>query len=381
MAIDYTQYIPCKLRGKEIENLRIHKTEDKYLFDFRHNGSRYRKIFIPPIKDTRANNIARAKIALAEFKEEKDTTVKNNQTVNDVYNSIYSSLTTSEKSKSTFLGTYTNRIQPFIGRLKIIQVKPTHISTILDSAYKIDRISKEAILDKDGKKIVSSPRVKKQIHEALTSIFKYAINNELIARNPIKPHHDIKRNYGEEKTIIIDAQAKYRAVYDAIHKLFKEKPKLRALYLFGFHGRRRNEVLTLKWTDVSEDTYVIRAENSKVKRDLQFTLPTDIKTALFELYPYRDSEYIFSSNLKPSVPLTNITYYSQKIIEETGIEDFSFHYMRNLAVSALSSHGVDTTHLSAMLGHTDASTLKKYLSLQLQASSAHTLDVSRRLLR
>jgi hypothetical protein len=54
--------------------------------------------------------------------------------------------------------------------------------------------------------------------------------------------------------------------------------------------------------------------------------------------------------------------------------------MRNLAVSALSSMGVEAIHLSAMLGHIDTNTVKQYLSLQREKSSEHTLEASQRLL-
>ena len=65
----------------------------------------------------------------------------------------------------------------------------------------------------------------------------------------------------------------------------------------------------------------------------------------------------------------------KKFRDETGIQEFTFHWMRNLAVSALSSMGIEITHLSAMLGHTDSGTIRKYLSLQREASTAVTNQV------
>lgn len=382
MAINYSEFSPCKLRGKEIEHLRIHKSKSKYLFDFRHNGNRYRKVYIPPTNDTLSNNTDRAKEALLRFKNEKMNTIKSNPTVNEVYVDFYNALTASDKHKMNIRGIYANRIKPIIGSKKIKAIRATHISAILEKSYKLDRLTREPILDKSGKKIPSGLRVKKAIHEVLTSIFTRALQDEIINELPIKAHHNIKRDYGSEKKIVSDAEIKYRAVHRAIHELFKDDPKHRALFLLGFYGRRRNEVLTLKWSDISENdnTYIIRAENSKVNKDMKFTLPDDVAKALNELRPKRDSEYIFSSNVKPSVPLTNITHYSKKIKELTNINEFSFHYMRNLSVSALSAMGVDTTHLSALLGHTDAATLKKYLSLQREHSSEVALNASKQLL-
>ncbi len=67
--------------------------------------------------------------------------------------------------------------------------------------------------------------------------------------------------------------------------------------------------------------------------------------------------------------LAKVYKHYDKIRLITGIEEFSFHWMRNLSVSALSSMGASLTDLTAMLGHQDSGTLKKYLSLQRDAST------------
>jgi site-specific recombinase XerD len=101
-----------------------------------------------------------------------------------------------------------------------------------------------------------------------------------------------------------------------------------------------------------------------------FTLPNDIAEALSH---FRDSTGdVFT------IKSVNTQY--KKIRELTGVEEFTFHWMRNLAVSALSSMGIESTHLSAMLGHTDAGTLRRYLSLQREQSTSATLQASQILL-
>jgi site-specific recombinase XerD len=54
--------------------------------------------------------------------------------------------------------------------------------------------------------------------------------------------------------------------------------------------------------------------------------------------------------------------------------------MRNISVYALASAGADSLQLSAMLGHLDSTTLKKYLSLQREDASKVVNDLSSRLL-
>ena len=111
---------------------------------------------------------------------------------------------------------------------------------------------------------------------------------------------------------------------------------------------------------------------------MTFKLSSDVKEALSQCEHF--SDYIFSSNRDPSKPISEIREHIEKVRAVT-YPEYNFHWMRNLAVSALSSMGVEAIHLSAMLGHTDTNTVKQYLSLQRESSSAHALDVSQRLLR
>jgi site-specific recombinase XerD len=121
--------------------------------------------------------------------------------------------------------------------------------------------------------------------------------------------------------------------------------------------------------------YVIRAENSKVNSDMVFGLNSELKSILEELYKYKDSIWIFSSNRDSSIHMTKLSMHYNKIRQATGLKEFTFHWMRNLLVSALAGKdGVDVTDLSALLGHNDTGTLKKYLSLQREQSSRKAAD-------
>jgi len=233
-----------------------------------------------------------------------------------------------------------------------------------------------------------SQRTQKISYELLNPIFVLAIEDEIIDRSPVKQTHIPKRKQLEEKKIVTDAVTKYKAVHKAIHQTFGTNqvitfddgttlqcnidPHYRALFLFGFYGRRKTEVLDLQWKDIDfvNDIYTIRAENSKVNVDMTFQLPLDVMEALME----------FQETTGNVFEVRHIERHYKKIRKITGINEFTFHWMRNLAVSALSSMGVEITHLSAMLGHTDSGTIRKYLSLQREASTAVTNEASQKLL-
>lgn len=361
MAILLSDYVPTKHKG-----LFIHKTDDtKFLFNFRINGKATRKVFHANPAHTKADRLKTAYMKLEELKGVKNRVESSganlNATVDEYFDRLQTMTERSEETQKAYERYYNKYIKPTIGKMKIVNVAPTHISTITALTKHLSNSSRQkaiAILD---------------------PIFKLAIDEELIQFSPIKKIHKVKRKQLEEKKVVNDAETKYRKVYKAINEVFADNHKIRALFLFGFHGRRKTETLQLKWSDIDfkNNRYTIRGTNSKIKTDMSFKLPSDVKSALMECEHF--SEYIFASNRDPSRPISEIREHVAKIRAVT-YPEYNFHWMRNLSVSALASMGVDSIDLSAMLGHTDTATVKQYLSLQRENSSARMLEVSERLL-
>lgn len=361
MAISLQDYTTTKHKG-----LLIHKTDpNKFLFNFRLNGKATRQVFNANPAHTKADKLKTAYIKLEELKGVKVRVASSgadlNSTIDDYFDRLQTMTERNEETQKSYKRHYDRYIRPTIGKMKLASVTPSHISTITALT----------------KHLANSTRQKSIA--ILVPIFKLAIDEELIQFSPIKRIHKVKRKQLEEKRVVSDAETKYRQVYKAINEVFADNHKIKALFLFGFHGRRKTETLQLKWSDIDfvNDSYTIRAANSKVNTDMSFKLPLDVKDALLKCE--RFSAYIFASNRDPSKPISEIREHVEKIREAT-VPEYNFHWMRNLSVSALSSMGVESIHLSAMLGHTDTATVKQYLSLQRESSSVHTLDASKRLL-
>jgi integrase len=192
-----------------------------------------------------------------------------------------------------------------------------------------------------------------------------ARDEKLIKELPVEERHRVTVNRLEQKTLITDAVEKYRRVYAAIMECFAALPFWRAVFLLGLYGRRKNEILRLRWEDIGleDGVYIIRGSHSKIKQDLAFPLPDEVRRALRELSPRRASGWVFP-NPATGRPYIDIRRYVAMIREASGWEGFGFHRMRNLTSSALYAAGVDASHLSSLLGHTNPQTLKQYLTMQ-----------------
>lgn len=337
--------------------IKLHKDGITYLFDIRLDGKRYRKKWESNPSHTKADRLKTAYNECERFKQEvqhrNTITADMDATVLDYWTKLKA-----VKNWKPYLikeyDLYFDRNLDKLSNIKVRDLKPAHFTSLNASLVHL------------------STRSRLKAYEILKPLVALAIEDEVIFKSPIKKSHLPKRRSLEEKKIITDAQNKYRAIYNAIHDIYIDKPVYRAAFLFMFHGRRVSEALQLQWQDVDFDnhTYTVRGHTSKVNTDMTFTLPGDVRTALMEFRDVRGQVFPFKS--------IDRQYY--RIRDKTGIQEFTAHWLRNLSVSALSSMGVSSTHLSAMLGHQDGNTIRKYLSLQREASTAVTDEASQRLL-
>lgn len=352
MAITVADYSETKHIG-----VRLHKDGISFIFDIRVDGKRKRKKWESNPLHTKSDRIKTAYDECEAFRKEVEHRTTIIADVDATVADYWARLKAVKDWKPYMVkeyGHYYDRNLTKLSNIKIKDLKPAHFTSLNTTLTHL------------------STRSRLKAYEILQPLIALAIEDEIISKSPIKKSHIAKRKSLEEKKIIVNAADKYRLVHTAIHDVYAEKPVYRAAFLFCFHGRRVSEALQLQWQDIDfiAGTYTVRGETSKVNTDMTFTLPLDVKEALLEFADVSGDIFPFKS--------IDRQYY--KIRKATGIMEFTAHWMRNLSVSALASMGVSATHLSSLLGHTDGGTIRKYLSLQREQSTAVTNEASQKLL-
>jgi len=243
-------------------------------------------------------------------------------------------------------GIYRNHIAPKLGAVNVRDIRPGDIDALAVGLLHL------------------KPRTQKAVLDIVRATMQRAIDARLIKVSPVEARHRVQVKALEQKRIVIDAVQTYRRVHAAIMRTFAADPVLRSVFLLGLYGRRKTEALRLCWEDIdmANGSYIVRAENSKVRQDMAFPLPDEVAAALREIGP-KPSGFCF---LNPATrrPFTNIQRYIERVREASGWPGFMFHAMRNLLASALYAEGVSAANLSAVLGHTRPETLARYLSMQ-----------------
>lgn len=350
MSYRSQEWKPATYRGQNLTGIKQHKDDcKKFLFDVALKNIRRKKIII--LDGSESERYQAAIRAYAEFRA-------------DIYEGFYIDPINFDEMFSKWValkphtrwtqlqtGVYRNHIKQHIGSINLKNILPKDIDRIMIAAKS------------------KAPATRKGIISIVKSVLGLAHDEKIIKSIPLEQRHRVTVNAAEQKTVILQAGEKFRAVYDSIMRVYADQPTWRAIFLFGLNGRRKSEILSLQWDHVSLESgsYIIKGEHSKIKQDLVFVIPSEVLRALEEIRPNNPKGLIFI-NPNTGEAYTDIRSQVQKIRECSGWREFGFHRMRNLLSSALFGAGVEAANLSSVLGHTSPETLKQYLTMQRSKS-------------
>lgn len=229
-----------------------------------------------------------------------------------------------------------------------------------------------------------SPNTIQKIHSNLHKFFRYAVNMEIIERNP-----------AERITLPKKQKPKGGGAYTAeqletIFKLFRADVIFIVVYLAAMYGLRRSEVCGLKWSNVDfenncihichtavhEGGKVLYVDNTKsISSNRILPLIEPVKEQLLKVQEkqsrfrallgdeYFDTDYICTREDGTPIQPNYVTQHFRKVLTAANKQDeglnlpiLKFHCLRHSAASLLHSGGADLKALQSWLGHSDVST-------------------------
>lgn len=143
--------------------------------------------------------------------------------------------------------------------------------------------------------------------------------------------------------------------------------KIRTIFIWLLHGRRKGEVLNIKWEDIDfeKNIYTIDSSISKIKKTLQFSLTDTLITALKE-YGIKSNGLVFSSNQndKKIISKTGMDYHWKNIRFNTGLKNLNMHDLRHIVGGFGVNNGFSLEVVGKTLGHTTANITQRYSKVQ-----------------
>lgn len=406
-----------KARGKIIDLPNLYQSikDDhlkgrKFIARFKHEN----KIFTKTLGYSKKNNLTpkTANILLEEYKRDIEAgyTSSNNVTLNKLFELYYATLDKRKAGTLQKQRIYNRYILKPLGNKKIDKIKEMLVKRVMVS------------MEERGLK----PKTVKGILEVLKPLFVFAMKNKFIKESPVQ---FLTVKIPNQKKIVTNATKLFNQVYQGIITLYKDEPFYQALFLFSFTGRRKTEILTLKWENIDLTSNYYWIEDTKNNDKQKYQLPIFIRepliqindnkrglvfkspitgkkisnidrqmrnlikhlafmycsdNPLYQAYTVLKSKEKTIENIKSLKWSDELTSDLKTILEryEGSKSDFIFsnlelevfdklspHYMRNILVSMLAEQGIEAITLSGILGHRDVNTINKYLSVNHYKSS------------
>lgn len=348
MAINQRDY-PNKIRP----GLKANKDYSKFYYRFSINNKSHKGIIACTQNSwTNKDKIKYAEQEFLAIKDEIGSCIDINATVDNMVKLYFDTLpdTSYKKNSQSY---YNRKVKKHIGSKKIKDVLYSHIQKIVNENIK------------NG----DSPRTAKQAIEVLSPAFKIARKNRIIVYNPCV---DVKIKMPKSKKIVTNATEKLTSIYNAIMKLYSDNPYYRSFFLLALQGRRKGEIINLRWEHISFEYNYYVLPDTKNDEEQKVFLPPNVKAALNEFK--QEKGWVFESPINKGQRLNDAKRQTAKLKKELG-DWFGLHYCRNIMVSAMAERGVDSIMMSGALGHNDPNTITKYLTMNYLQGSRIASDM------
>lgn len=307
------------------------------------------------------------------------------------------------------LDTYEQQLKDICDILGGIALKDVNTMMVQNLYPKL----KERIMDRNAGKC--SGTTLHGYHVTLKAAFKYAVNHDLLLRNPCDGVEAPKVEKADRHTLTVEEAARLQSCLDEeISKAYAEMdakesrrrdpeaprssveglPTLSAALaerLILATGLRLGEALVLKWSDMDFKTGILRVCRGRSKKgrikdtpkteSSNRSLPLDAATlAHLAKWKYKQAillestgvtpEWMFCSRVGTNLGTATHKVWWREFKEKYGFDSLLTHELRHTQASLLLENGVPLKTVQDRMGHSDVSTTLKYY--------AHTSDESAR---
>ena len=139
-------------------------------------------------------------------------------------------------------------------------------------------------------------------------------------------------------------------------EIYYQHLEIKNVFLFLLQGRRISEVLSLTFDNVTNSTYTITAERSKIARSLTFDLTPELKQVIQEQRNINNGNKVFH------FAQNTIRRHFYSLLKGLGYPKIRIHDIRHMIASTLLQNGTPIADISVMLGHQSVQTTERIYS-------------------
>lgn len=275
--------------------------------------------------------------------------------LNNLFNDYiaFYELTLSKTTLRSDIATYNKHIKDNLGLRDVKDI------TFIDIQKFCNELIKQNYKIKTVKNILLKLRV----------IFKLALKLEIINKNPCDfvelPKFDNKQYFDYS----IVTQKRF------IKAILNNKEHSADIFFFLLHGRRKSEVLELKFSDINfkTRTYTIPFKINKAKRNMTYKMSDELYERLYKRYieakkAKRLNDYVFI-NPKTNTKFVDLRRSWKSLLIRNNLPIIRLHDIRHLiGTYSINYLKLPIEQVSFTLGHTNIITTQKYITNNIKKS-------------
>jgi site-specific recombinase XerD len=221
----------------------------------------------------------------------------------------------------------------------------------------------EQFIDQQHQQGLTSTTINRRLY-ALKHLFDFLIEHQVLAVNPVKPSHMLRRGRTLPKAL---SQEHIERLFAHIHVSMD-----RTLFLLMLRcGLRVSEVVQLKVSDIDWPQQALRIEQGKGRKERRVYVSADAVTSLRECVQRRPSgvpgDAVFWNQKRPSRPLSvkAIQKKMARYAKAAGVVA-SCHRLRHTFASNLLEQGAEIVSIREWLGHASITSSERYAKVSNQ---------------
>lgn len=176
----------------------------------------------------------------------------------------------------------------------------------------------------------------------LRSVASKMVEWKYVQASPFRGVREVQREQKAPSYILSGEVSSFLASVPDI-----DERRILAAYIYS--GRRRSELLALKWRDVAMDREEYYISKSKAHLSRWYPMHPLFRAILEAIGPGDQDARIFSRWSHPD----SITHLAQAAMKRAGLPGLSLHKLRHTFAVLLVDQGVDLNTIGALLGHSD----------------------------
>ncbi|SMC55416.1 Site-specific recombinase XerD [Desulfocicer vacuolatum DSM 3385] len=331
----------------------------KCSFKFTPNGRKYRvavKLANGKRKSKVVNSLNLAKKLEAKLKTESVENgmfnIQKSPNLSDIWSQYLTWAKANKKSWTEDQGRWTHHVKSHLKAMTMDKITARDIEAVLEAMNSTNNRQKKPY----------APQTVKHVLILMKRVFNWAIRRDLYhGQNPCLKVKPPKFDNRINKTLSKKDLEKLLSVLDSWENQRGAMVVKFALYT----GKRRGEVLSLKWNDIDFENRLMTFHGSTTKNGKSQTLPINNKAyeILLTARELNKNDAVFSSRKGKAYSPNGFHSIWKRIRAKAGV-NIRFHDLRHTYASYLASSGkVDIYTLKELLGHSDINMTQRYAHL------------------